>query len=308
MSLTHTTAYPRVSNGSTADDLRYISHCAYRVVRPYPGAHRGPVTYGRITAAAVITGITATLVLLISLMTLNALSRGNAASAAVAPHQPVKKTGYHIVTTALITRATRVSHAAHSARSSIKAYHTVRSGDTLTAIARVYYSDAGCWPGIYDDNTSTIGGNPDLIEPGQSLAIPVSCGASQPQSSQPAPVAQPVSQPAAQPVDTDDQPVHSSYSSSSSSGYSSGYSTNASYSGGSAFQQCVISRESGGNSQIWNASGHYGLYQFSSSTWAAYGGNPADFGHASVAEQNQVFSNAMATPGGASNWAPYDGC
>jgi hypothetical protein len=27
-----------------------------------------------------------------------------------------------------------------------------------------------------------------------------------------------------------------------------------------------------------------------------------------VAEQEQVFMNAMATPGGADNWAPYDGC
>ena len=51
----------------------------------------------------------------------------------------------------------------------------------------------------------------------------------------------------------------------------------------SAFQACVIARESGGNPQVMNASGHYGLYQFSASTWAAYGGNPADFGHASVA-------------------------
>jgi LysM repeat protein len=75
----------------------------------------------------------------------------------------------------------------------------------------------------------------------------------------------------------------------------------------SGFQQCVISRESGGNSQVMNGSGHYGLYQFSASTWAAYGGNPADFGHASAAEQNQVFNNAMAA-GGENNWAPYDGC
>jgi hypothetical protein len=56
-----------------------------------------------------------------------------------------------------------------------------------------------------------------------------------------------------------------------------------------------------------NASGHYGLYQFSASTWAEYGGNPADFGDASVAEQNQVFDNAIAA-GGASNWSLYDGC
>ena len=46
-----------------------------------------------------------------------------------------------------------------------------------------------------------------------------------------------------------------------------------------------------------NSSGHYGLYQFSSSTWSAYGGNPADFGNASVAEQNQVFNNAIAAGG-----------
>jgi hypothetical protein len=78
--------------------------------------------------------------------------------------------------------------------------------------------------------------------------------------------------------------------------------------GYSGFQQCVITRESGGNAQVMNSTGHYGLYQFSYSTWVAYGGSGADFGHASVAEQNQVFSNAMATPGGANNWAPYDGC
>ena len=79
------------------------------------------------------------------------------------------------------------------------------------------------------------------------------------------------------------------------------------YTGSGSFQECVISAESGGNSQVMNSSGHYGLYQFSASTWAAYGGNPADFGHASVAEQNQVFDNAIAA-GGQSNWSAYDGC
>ena len=82
----------------------------------------------------------------------------------------------------------------------------------------------------------------------------------------------------------------------------------AAYTGSSAFQQCVIARESGGNPDVMNATGHYGLYQFSYQTWVAYGGSPSAFGHATVAEQNQVFANAMATPGGAGNWAPYDGC
>jgi hypothetical protein len=76
---------------------------------------------------------------------------------------------------------------------------------------------------------------------------------------------------------------------------------------GGAFGACVIARESGGNPQIMNSTGHYGLYQFSESTWIKYGGSAADFGHASVAEQNQVFANALAA-GGESNWAPYDGC
>ena len=81
----------------------------------------------------------------------------------------------------------------------------------------------------------------------------------------------------------------------------------AAYSGGGSFQACVIARESGGNAQVMNASGHYGLYQFSYATWVAYGGSPASFGHATVAQQNQVFYNAIAA-GGQSNWAPYDGC
>jgi hypothetical protein len=75
-----------------------------------------------------------------------------------------------------------------------------------------------------------------------------------------------------------------------------------------SFAQCVIQRESGGNSQVMNSTGHYGLYQFAYGTWVAYGGSPSAFGHASAAQQDQVFANAMATPGGASNWRSYDGC
>jgi len=84
-------------------------------------------------------------------------------------------------------------------------------------------------------------------------------------------------------------------------------STTGTYHGSSSFEQCVIARESGGNSQVMNSSGHYGLYQFSESTWEAYGGSAASFGHASAATQRQVFDNAMAQ-GGQSNWSPYDGC
>lgn len=79
------------------------------------------------------------------------------------------------------------------------------------------------------------------------------------------------------------------------------------YHGSGSMQDCIIARESGGDSQVMNSTGHYGLYQFSSSTWAVHGGNPADFGHASVSEQNRVYYNTVAQDG-YSDWAPYDGC
>jgi hypothetical protein len=77
--------------------------------------------------------------------------------------------------------------------------------------------------------------------------------------------------------------------------------------GDGSFQACVISRESGGNSQVMNASSHYGLYQFDYGTWVSGGGNGADFGHASIAEQNRVFANVYAARG-TQPWAPSDGC
>lgn len=77
--------------------------------------------------------------------------------------------------------------------------------------------------------------------------------------------------------------------------------------GDGSYQACVISRESGGNPDIWNASGHWGLYQFSESTWVAAGGSAADFGHASVAEQNRVFASAYSL-WGTQPWSPSDHC
>jgi hypothetical protein len=74
-----------------------------------------------------------------------------------------------------------------------------------------------------------------------------------------------------------------------------------------SFQACVIAAESGGDAQAMNSSGHYELYQFSASTWAQAGGDPADFGHASVAEQDEVFASAYALWGTAP-WQPSDGC
>jgi hypothetical protein len=95
------------------------------------------------------------------------------------------------------------------------------------------------------------------------------------------------------------QPQQASYSAPSYSG--------GSYSGSGGMQSCIIARESGGSSQVMNGTGHYGLYQFAYGTWVANGGSPGSFGHASVAEQNQVFNNTVRSSG-YSAWTPYDGC
>jgi hypothetical protein len=200
---------------------------------------------------------------------------------------------------------------------------TVHSGNTLSGLAAQYCgaTHTNDWTGIYAANKATIGSNPNLILIGQNLVIP-KCD-DPPQllalgSTNSAP-----STPSSGRVygitygdpnycgdgdrdgwDVSCQTVHSAPA---PNPVTQGGTYSGTYSGGGGFQSCVISRESGGNSQIMNSSGHYGLYQFSASTWAAYGGNPADFGNASVAEQNQIFNNAIAA-GGQSNWAPYDGC
>jgi LysM repeat protein len=183
------------------------------------------------------------------------------------------------------------------------AKYVVKSGDTLASIAQRLYHSPDYWTVLYWANHGAIK-YANEIQAGQVLAVPAKPAKI---PSAPKSVA-----PAAAPV-----PSTASSASTASSGGSYATASTAeaapvqkasTYTASSgSFQACVIAAESGGNSQVMNSSGHYGLYQFSASTWAAYGGNPADFGNASVAEQNQVFDNAIAA-GGESNWAPYDGC
>jgi nucleoid-associated protein YgaU len=49
--------------------------------------------------------------------------------------------------------------------------YTVQQGDTLSAIALRCYGDANRWIDIYQVNRDVIGANPNLIFPGQRLAI-----------------------------------------------------------------------------------------------------------------------------------------
>ncbi len=192
------------------------------------------------------------------------------------------------------TTVAAAAPAAPTGKHAKPASYTVKSGDTLASIAqRLYHSDR-YWTVLYWANHTHIA-DANSITAGQVLSVPA----------KPAKIPAPPAAPA--PAQPATQSGMSGTTATSGGPSSAPAATTVSTSGDSAFQACVIARESGGNSQVMNASGHYGLYQFSESTWVAYGGSAADFGHASVAEQNQVFANAMAA-GGESNWAPYDGC
>jgi hypothetical protein len=202
--------------------------------------------------------------------------------------------------------------------SALPSWYTVRPGDSLSEIAGRMYHNPAAWPVLYWRNHSQVRWA-DVIKTGQVLRIPAEPARipEPPRLLQPAlpPVrtvadyiprharqaapaqTAPVPAAPAQPAPAQAAPVPAAAPASTFSGGTPG----------GAFGQCVVARESGGQAQIMNASGHYGLYQFSASTWAEYGGDPAQFGNATVAEQNQVFANALAR-GGESNWAPYDGC
>jgi len=209
-------------------------------------------------------------------------------------------------------------------------HYTVRPGDTLSGISAQIYNNASYWPRLYAANKSVVGPNPNVIHPGQqiseTLADKPEYGTAVAAVARARSVVHENRRLSSGKVwgvtygypnkcgdgDDDGWDVKCSTVSTSPSGNVTVHRnvSSASSSGGwpgGSYGACVVARESGGNSQVMNSSGHYGLYQFSASTWAAYGGNPNTFGHASIAEQESVFMNAMAQ-GGQSNWSPYDGC
>ena len=50
--------------------------------------------------------------------------------------------------------------------------YTVRPGDSLSKIAKSVMGDAKKWRVLYEANKDVVGGNPDLIQPGQVLKVP----------------------------------------------------------------------------------------------------------------------------------------
>ena len=158
--------------------------------------------------------------------------------------------------------------------------YTVQPGDSLWAIGQRF--------GISMQDLAAANGMnlSDILYAGRTLTISAQAT---PAPTAPAPAAPPTA------------------ASSTSAPSTSATSSSGAVSPSSSLERCIIGSESGGDAQVTNSSGHYGLYQFSKSTWEAYGGSASDFGHASPAEQQRVFDTAIAD-GGASNWTAYDGC
>ena len=50
--------------------------------------------------------------------------------------------------------------------------YVVKSGDSLSKIAKAAYGEGKRWPEIYEANKKLIGDNPNMIHPGQTLRIP----------------------------------------------------------------------------------------------------------------------------------------
>ncbi|SEO31555.1 transglycosylase family protein [Actinacidiphila rubida] len=82
------------------------------------------------------------------------------------------------------------------ARPAGRDHYTVVSGDTLSGIAEDHHV-AGGWPQLYADNRGVVGGDPDLILPGQHLTVPSPAARPKPEAAPakaaPAPAVRPAS-------------------------------------------------------------------------------------------------------------------
>jgi hypothetical protein len=212
----------------------------------------------------------------------------------------------------------------HPAAPANPVHAVVVSGDSLSKIAASDCGTAQDWTGIYTHNKEVIGGNPNLILPGQNLKVVC--------KSMPVATAAPAPAPTTSTTTAHSDPWDGK-TGACGDGDEDGYDMPCSalnggaaqaaptapaaapvqaaavtgYTAGGSFQQCVISRESGGNAQAVNASsGAGGLYQFLPSTWQGLGfsGLPEN---APVSVQNAAFAKEYAQSG-TSAWSAYDGC
>jgi hypothetical protein len=240
------------------------------------------------------------------------------ASAAVLPLR------YQVHATVLVHKTTALVHIQATAliskgRSHVLAMYVVLPGDTLSGIAQSRCGHANDWSGIYAASRKVVGGNPDLIVPGQRLTL----RCVDPPTPAPKPVTK--SDPAPRRSDEDDsaaqQPVHSNSDSAGSisgdsshgrSAPSGGYSAPSGgmygcgaleslwisaggNSGAAVMAASIAMAESGGNPNAVSPTSDYGLWQINSSNMPGQSMlNP----YANVRE-------AISLSGNGSNWGPW---
>jgi nucleoid-associated protein YgaU len=218
---------------------------------------------------------------------------GTASAATTAPSGPASGGAAHI---AAVTTAATHTLAAREQRSAGRSSHKVIPGDTLSRISARFCGTSADYPALAA--ASGIA-NPNLIYVGQEISLAchaAPAAAPTTATSDTAASGSPSSPPAPQPSTQAQAPAAPS---------------SVSTSGMSAFESCVISRESGGNPQAVNASsGAGGLYQFLPSTWASLGyasSYPGGAQTAPVSVQKAAFAKLYAQAG-TSPWSPSDGC
>jgi hypothetical protein len=172
--------------------------------------------------------------------------------------------------------------------------YRVRRGQSLSSIAGHFYHDRDYWPVIYWHNRDKIRWADDIYV-GEELYIP-----RKPARIPPPPAALRPREHKGRHRKPEHHHHHHSHRKSPDDYYGGPVP-------GGAFGRCVVWRESSRRPQVMNSSHHYGLYQFSESTWVYYGGKRSEFGHATVKEQNRVFATALRRHG-KDNWIPYDHC
>lgn len=64
---------------------------------------------------------------------------------------------------------------------------------------------------------------------------------------------------------------------------------------------CIRMKENSGSYGAGTSLGYFGAYQFDYTTWVSNGGNPATYGNASPAEQDQVAQTTYSRRG----WQPW---
>lgn len=69
-------------------------------------------------------------------------------------------------------KARAAEEAAAQAKAQERKTYVVKSGDSLSKIAKAELGDAHRWREIYELNKAVIGENPDLIRPGQKYILP----------------------------------------------------------------------------------------------------------------------------------------